>query len=93
MLLVDKKLLYKLILFLYFRLTNWIADGISSLPGIVLVYYMASPFCIEQKRNVATGDIIVHISTENVGNFLVPVPPLAEQKRIVAKTEELLSHI
>jgi type I restriction enzyme S subunit len=54
---------------------------------------MASPFCIEQKRNVATGDIIVHISTENVGNFLVPVPPLAEQKRIVAKTEELLSHI
>ena len=56
-------------------------------------YYMASLFCIEQKRNVATGDIIVHISTENVGNSLVPVPPLAEQKRIVAKTEELLSHI
>ena len=27
MLLVDKELLYKLILFLYFRLTNWIADG------------------------------------------------------------------
>ena len=71
-------------------LAYWTKHGVNPL---YLVYYMASPFCIEQKRNVATGDIIVHISTENVGNFLVPVPPLAEQKRIVAKTEELLSHI
>ena len=71
-------------------LAYWTEHGMNPL---YLVYYMASPFCIDQKRNVATGDIIVHISTGKVGNFLVPVPPLAEQKRIVEKIEELLPHI
>ena len=71
-------------------LAYWTEHGMNPL---YLVYYMASPFCIDQKRNVATGDIIVHISTGKVGNFLVPVPPLAEQKRIVSKIEELLPHI
>ncbi len=41
---------------------------------LYLVYYMASPYCIELKRRTATGDIIVHISTSKVGDFLVPVP-------------------
>ena len=58
----------------------WTAHGMNPL---YLVYYMASPYCIEQKRRTATGDIIVHISTEKVGRFLVPVPPIEEQNRIV----------
>ena len=61
-------------------LAFWTAHGMNPL---YLVYYMASPYCIEQKRRTATGDIIVHISTDKVGNFLIPVPPLNEQKRIV----------
>ena len=56
---------------------------------LYLVYFMASPYCIEQKRRLATGDIIVHISTDKVGSFLVPVPPKAEQDRIVAKLQEI----
>ena len=68
-------------------LAFWTAHGMNPL---YLVYYMACPYCIELKRRTATGDIIVHISTTKVGNFLVPVPPLSEQHRIVAQIEELL---
>ena len=68
-------------------LAFWTAHGMNPL---YLVYYMACPYCIELKRRTATGDIIVHISTTKVGNFLVPIPPLSEQHRIVAKIEELL---
>ena len=56
---------------------------------LYLAYFMASPYCIEQKRRLATGDIIVHISTDKVGSFLVPVPPKTEQDRIVAKLQEI----
>ena len=61
-------------------LAYWTAHGMNPL---YLVYYMASPYCIERKRRTATGDIIVHISTDKVGSFLVPVPPLKEQNRVV----------
>ena len=61
-------------------LAFWTAHGMNPL---YLVFYMASPYCIEQKRRTATGDIIVHISTGKVGGFLIPVPPLKEQDRIV----------
>ena len=50
---------------------------------------MSSPYAIGRKVNLATGDIIVHISGDKVGSFLIPVPPLAEQDRIVAQINEL----
>ena len=58
---------------------------------LYLVYYMASPYCIELKRRTATGDIIVHISTSKVGDFLVPIPPIKEQNRIVSAIEQLFA--
>ncbi|MBP5583276.1 MAG: restriction endonuclease subunit S, partial [Bacteroidales bacterium] len=57
---------------------------------LFLVYFINSPIGIEYKRNTATGDIIVHISADKLANLLIPLPPLAEQKRIVAKLEEML---
>ena len=69
-------------------LAFWTHHGMNPL---YLVYYMASPYCIELKRRTATGDIIVHISTSKVGDFLVPIPPLNEQDRIVSAIERLFA--
>ena len=35
------------------------------------------------------GDIIVHISGDKLGTILLPVPPLAEQEKIVARIQNL----
>ena len=69
-------------------LAFWTYHGMNPL---YLVYYMASPYCIELKRRTATGDIIVHISTSKVGDFLVPIPPIKEQNRIVSAIEQLFA--
>jgi len=43
-----------------------------------------------QRTASATGNIIVHLSVSKVAGFLIPVPPLAEQKRIVEKVDGLM---
>ncbi|MDD6968463.1 MAG: restriction endonuclease subunit S [Treponema sp.] len=58
--------------------------------SLFLVYLINSPYGIEYKRNTSTGDIIVHTSTTKLGNLLIPLPPLAEQRRIVAAIEKFM---
>jgi type I restriction enzyme S subunit len=58
-----------------------------------LSYLMNSPYAIHKKALLSTGDIIVHISCEKLASILVPIPPLAEQRRIVQRIEELLPFI
>ena len=60
---------------------------------ILLVYFFFAPFMIQQKALKANGTMIVHIGKDAICNLLIPLPPLAEQKRIVAKIEELLPYI
>lgn len=55
-----------------------------------LMWGINSPFGVTQKMLRATGDIIVHISNDKLASLLIPLPPLAEQQRIVAKIEQTL---
>lgn len=59
---------------------------------LYLVYLMNSPYGISCKRKLATGDIIIHISNDKLSSIPIPIPPLAEQKRIVAKLEQMLPY-
>jgi len=66
-------------------LAYWTAHGMNPL---YLTYLMASPYVVERKVSLATGDIIVHISGDKLGTILIPIPPLSEQQRIVEKILE-----
>lgn len=45
------------------------------------------------KELLATGDIIVHISADKLGSIPIPLPPVAEQQRIVKKNNRTLQSI
>ena len=57
--------------------------------SIYLTEVLNSGYCIRQKREVATGDIIVHLSIGNLGGIMIPIPPKAEQDRIIMKLGEI----
>ena len=57
--------------------------------SLFLVFALNSPYGIECKSELATGNIIVHISNDKLGSIMIPLPPLEEQEEIVKKVEEL----
>ena len=61
--------------------------------GLYFVYLINSTYFSSKKEILATGDIIVHISTDKLASIPIPLPPLAEQHRIVEKLEQLLGEI
>ena len=67
-------------------LAYWTYHGMNPL---YLVYALSCPYVISRKVHLATGDIIVHISGDKIGSILLPIPPLEEQARIVARIEEI----
>lgn len=60
-----------------------------------VLYWLNSPIGIEAAikntygKNASQGNLNVN----NVRNYLIPIPPLAEQQRIVAKVEKLMAEI
>lgn len=55
-----------------------------------LYYVLSSPFAFNQFSGKVAGAVVQNLNSDKVADSAVPLPPLAEQRRIVAKIEELM---
>ncbi|MGO5288038.1 restriction endonuclease subunit S [Pseudoscardovia suis] len=62
----------------------------SDLSSEYLRLLMQTQFMLNQIRHASSGTTVATITMKNAVNFFVPIPPLAEQRRIVARVAELL---
>lgn len=58
-----------------------------------LYYVLSSAFAHKQFCDKVAGAVVQNLNSDKVADSIVPLPPLAEQKRIVAKIEELLPKV
>ena len=57
------------------------------------MYAISAPFFQKQLDGKCSGTTVKGIKADRLKQFLIPLPTLAEQKRIVAKLDEVLEMI
>jgi type I restriction enzyme S subunit len=57
----------------------------------LLVNFLRSPFFYDQMREQMKGAAITRVTLKRMAPVPIPLPPLAEQHRIVAKVDELMA--
>ena len=58
-----------------------------------LYYVLSSPYVKDQFLGKVSGAVVQNLNSDKVATSVIPLPPLAEQQRIVAKIEELFTQI
>jgi len=68
-----------------------IVKGLSGIMPEFLVYFLNSPTGRARSLSSARGSTRQTLNTSTVAKMSVPVPPLAEQQRIVAKLDDVMA--
>lgn len=58
-----------------------------------IFYFLNSDIVEKQQSLVENGSAQPNLSAANVGNYIIPLPPLSEQKRIVHRIESLFAKL
>ena len=58
-----------------------------------LAYFILSPYSYKSLVGESIGTTVAHVNLSDFRPFLLPLPPLTEQRRIVARIEELLPKV
>ena len=67
-----------------------IIRSISRLLCDYIYYYLTTPYYSKSIESKVTGTAVRQLPGKELGKLFVPLPPIGEQKRIVAKLDELL---
>lgn len=68
-------------------------DAISFFCSALVILYFALMALANDIAKLGTGTTFKEVSGATVSNILIPLPPLAEQERIVAKLDALLPKV
>ena len=63
--------------------------------SLLLAYFLQSPFLIEAMRGITkkSGAAFYNLGKERLKELYIPLPPMAEQQRIVAQIEKLFEQL
>ena len=67
-----------------------ISPALGSFTQDFLFYLLSSRFAYDQFCGKVSGAVVQNLNSDKVAEAIIPIPPLAEQKRIVAFLEKIL---
>ena len=68
-------------------------ENFAKLDSRYLLYLMQTPLMDMQVRSNSNGTTVATLTMVRMNEYLIPLPPIAEQQRIVEKLDRILPHI